>query len=512
MEQSETDQLGEAGQSAVTTFFNDLGWGPLATGKHDLGTDLFVQVRDEIAWQNKRSFLDLGMMLGVQVKTGNSWFDKPTSRDGKAGWWFRESTRKHEDYWINHHIPHIVILQTENRDVQVWARLDRGSIEPTGVGLRVFVPADNVLDSDAAAIWKNLVAEARKLQSFEGSRWTFNIAQLPASEWPRYALLAPRIVAPHPNRGEADAINWAEAIALCLLATPERWDYFAEKFPEIPSPAAAHNSPDGGWRLASAIYKWMFGDASAIRDLERSDLSTELKIAHAICLSIVLAEQDEWLSAARVLGELRFEREKSVDQAWLAVHHGWALYELGQIDEARAEFGASIALHASFLSSLTNSAIRSAGILAQFETAPGWSGDVESAVQAADSTLGWWQTQQIESALNIYLNRSYKKWARDRSVTFGASDSTHNNLLSAELTARLLVNRRSSNYATYLRAIANLSLPAGDHAKPTEQLNQLRTAGYADQLDLAIRRFRDSGPLAIVSDFMSNVRVAHMTT
>src|SRR5690349_15390431 len=128
MRQPMRDQLGEAGQKAVELFFNDLGWGPLATGKHDLGTDIFVQVREP-------DLTDLGMLLGVQVKTGDSWFRYPAVVDGRSGWWFREKDRSHEGYWVNHHVPHILIMQDKTRNRRLWARLDRKSIERTGKGV-----------------------------------------------------------------------------------------------------------------------------------------------------------------------------------------------------------------------------------------------------------------------------------------------------------------------------------------------------------------------------------------
>ena len=106
MQQSHADQIGEAGQSALITFFNDLGWGPLPTNKHDLGTDLFVQIRGD-------DLTDLGMMLGVQVKTGNTWFRRETTLDDRPGWWFSESTDKHRSYWADHNIPHILVIQDE---------------------------------------------------------------------------------------------------------------------------------------------------------------------------------------------------------------------------------------------------------------------------------------------------------------------------------------------------------------------------------------------------------------
>lgn len=49
----------ESAVHRVMAQFNDLGWAPTENKSHDLGTDLFLQVRE-------RRF-DLGTMVGAQV-------------------------------------------------------------------------------------------------------------------------------------------------------------------------------------------------------------------------------------------------------------------------------------------------------------------------------------------------------------------------------------------------------------------------------------------------------------
>lgn len=505
MRLSRADQIGEAGQAAVISFFNDLGWGPLPTGKHDLGTDLFIQMR-------AGDLLDLGMMLGVQVKTGDSWFSRPTEVAGRAGWWFAEDSDKHRSYWTDHHIPHLLVLQDESRTRRHWARLDRTTIESTGQGIRVFVPADQVFTDTAAEEWIDLVAEARKLQSFEGASWTFNIAQVPESEWPRYALLAPRIVAPHPNQGHANDINWAEALALAVQAEHRRWDGFAQERENVPSATEAATSDDIGWRFAAAVYQWMTGPTDQLESLAGLELPAPLRFAHAVCISLMLEDRGESATALELLATLQDSEHPSIDQAWIALHRGWLLYESGDFAGADEQVNLSVAMHNSFASGLVNSAIRSAGIVALFDMAPFLTGNVAAVVQASDTTLSWWRNHQVENALNSYLRNSFKRWADDGSVTFGQSDSTHNDLFSAQLSARLLGNRRSARYATYLRAIANLSLPRGPHSKPEDQFEALRSAGYQADLVAALKRFRRDGPLDPLSTFMANVRPGLSTT
>jgi len=497
-------QLGIVGESAVKLFFDRLGWGPLSTGKHDLGTDLFVQLRD-------REGVDLGIMIGVQVKTGDTWFREHTAIGERHGWWFREGDQKHRNYWADHHIPHILVIQDAKQEKQFWARLDNKTIETTDAGIRVFVPDDQQLSDECAGLWINMAAEARKLQSFEGSRWTFNITQLPQSEWPRYALLASRITAPHPNQGFEVPINWAEATALCIEADSRRWEHFAKQYDDVPSPADAQDSDNPGWRFAAAVASWTEGDSHLLESLDTTTLPPSLQVAHAVCLSLALQDRGRRHDAINLLRSHRTDREYSADQAWLAVQVGWALFDDGNIEGARSAFRESIQMHAGFPSSLVNSAIRSAGIMALFDTAPGLSGDVATTVQAYDSTLSWWRTEKVENALNRFLRRSYSRWAHDPSRTIGAADITHNDLVSAELTARIVGNRRSARYAAYLRSMANLALPQRDDTSIEDQLETLRTAGYAKELSLALKHLRNEGPLAAINAYIANIKPSGST-
>ena len=57
--------------------FERLGWGPVSSGSQDLGIDLFVHAR------LKRH--DRGLVVGVQVKSGKSCFNRPkTGQDGET--------------------------------------------------------------------------------------------------------------------------------------------------------------------------------------------------------------------------------------------------------------------------------------------------------------------------------------------------------------------------------------------------------------------------------------------
>ena len=213
MQQPENRQRGARGETAVKLFFEDLGWGAIETsGEHDLGTDLLVQVRDI-------DLTDMSLMFGAQVKTGDRWFKEPAEVEGQAGWTFREDAQKHANYWSNHPLPHILVLQNEDRSERYWAFLNRETIQSTqGKGLKVFVPASQPLGPSFRPVWVEATEKALKRMVLEGSHWSFDVASVPNSERARYALLAAHLVAPHPNKGTKTPISWVEAVAICISA------------------------------------------------------------------------------------------------------------------------------------------------------------------------------------------------------------------------------------------------------------------------------------------------------
>lgn len=77
--------------------FEDLGWGPVENTQHDLGVDLFLQVRDE------RRF-DRLVLMTAQVKAGASYFSSPQhdATGEVTGWWYAESDARHFDDWVQH--------------------------------------------------------------------------------------------------------------------------------------------------------------------------------------------------------------------------------------------------------------------------------------------------------------------------------------------------------------------------------------------------------------------------
>jgi hypothetical protein len=108
----------------------EVGWAATRNPDHDLGTDLWVQPRDE------RRF-DLGLMLGFQVKNGDSFVADEVTVGEIKGRWLPES-REHLKSWLAHAVPHIVVLRDPGTHTSYWAHVTKESVQWTGKGGKVF--------------------------------------------------------------------------------------------------------------------------------------------------------------------------------------------------------------------------------------------------------------------------------------------------------------------------------------------------------------------------------------
>jgi hypothetical protein len=86
-----------------------------------------------------------GRLIGAQAKSGESWFSEPA----EGGWVFRESHRRHLNYWLGHSLPVVVILYHPARDVSYWQVVNETTAHRTDKGFKIMVPEANILDASA---------------------------------------------------------------------------------------------------------------------------------------------------------------------------------------------------------------------------------------------------------------------------------------------------------------------------------------------------------------------------
>lgn len=506
MQQPKNRQLGAKGQTAVKLFFEVLDWGAVEVSEHDLGTDVIVQVRDT-------DLTDMSLSLGVQVKTGDSWFKEEAEVEGQPGWIFRESDAKHANYWSNNPLPHILVIQNGECTKRYWAFLNRETIQPTkGKGFTVFVPASQPLERSFRPVWIEATEKALKRMALEGSRWSFDVSSLPDSQRARYALLASRLVVPHPNKSGKASISWAEAVAICISVEAEKWERNADRHPEVPHVPDAAVNEEWGWRFAAAIYHWIYhADTKSLESLDSSGQVHQHQIAHAIATAVALVENGRIDEAAEYLKRFAVEAEFSVDQAWLSVHRSHLAMERGDIEEARRLAQLSYAQLAPVGADVTASSIRAASAWAIFDTAEMLTLDVGPVVSALDNPSSWWLTQTTSAGLGAAFKQHFRNWSHDKSVIFGATNIPENALHSSTVQAQLSGSFAQAENYTSLRAKIQLSIPSDRGGHPLSALDALRLAGDEKGLALAIAEIGRTGPLDDLRELVHRVRLVSMT-
>jgi hypothetical protein len=176
------EQVGGAGVSRVTAAFEVINWGTAENPRHDLGTDLFVMARDERRY-------DLGLVVGVQVKTGPKYFRRPSKKDGvEIGWWFHDNDRSHVDAWLSHVLPHLIVLHNLESGASYWAHVTPEAVQPTGKGAKILVLKENTLDAAHRDALLQVAASTRSGLPLEGSVWT-GVASLLPKDRLRHALI-----------------------------------------------------------------------------------------------------------------------------------------------------------------------------------------------------------------------------------------------------------------------------------------------------------------------------------
>lgn len=189
----------ESAVHRVMARFNDLGWAPTENKAHDLGTDIFLQVRE-------RRF-DLGTMVGTQVKGGPSYFGRPKGdKSAPEGWWYPESTKGHFDYWTGHALPHLLILHDGTTGVSYWVHVTADAVVSTGKGAKVLVPAANTLDETQLNRLMAVAATGRPDVPLEGTLWRGGAPTASADQL-RFAMIAPRLIATRQQDWFGDAAS-----------------------------------------------------------------------------------------------------------------------------------------------------------------------------------------------------------------------------------------------------------------------------------------------------------------
>jgi hypothetical protein len=509
MRASREEQVGGAGVSEVSAAFERLGWGVVENTRHDLGTDLFLMARDE-------RLFDLGLLVGAQVKAGESYFREPV-RDSAGqlqGWWYRDDDRAHIDAWIAHAIPHLIVLHDLDARISYWAHVIPESVVSTGKGAKVLVPNASTVDEQHRDELLAIAAASRPGVQWEGSAWT-GVTTLAARDRLRHALVVPRILAPHPNAGHDVAIDAVQAIALLVQARLHDLEAFAEKHTSVPSLAEALDADDWMWRFVGALGERLTtGKVDGIEPLLADPPDSAARAAATIVAAAGLLEDARADEAAALL-ELTLGRDDAepVDHAWLQIQRARTYAEIGRVDEARTEALEAQKIRIVHGSDVTATAIGGVAAELLFATSAWGQEDVADVIVGMDTAAARWRTQTMSWGLVALVQRSFKAWSRDSATTFGIRDEVNDQLLSASLTDNYLGNQSSWRHSSGLLGQANL-LRLGRDADPDvvrSALETLRHAGDRKSLELAVRWIDADGPATAIALAASDVRLESST-
>lgn len=502
---SENETKGDAGERFVGAQFARLGFA-VADNFQDIGTDLLVLLRDE------RRF-DLGMFTGVQVKSGSSYFEEPRDVEGAAGWWFREDDGDHLDSWASWHAPHLLVLHDDETSDSYWVNVVHDAIVPTGKAAKIFMPEANVLDRDNRQRLLETVLPEGSRQAYEGSAWNANLT-VPPRERLRHSLIAPRLIAPHPNLGCQGVLDAEQAIGLLSqLRISDLTRYLEEA--GLPDIERLAESNKWGWRLVFAFAgRIIEGEIDGLREaIADADKPWERAAATAMTAA-ALVEVGSADDAIPIVAEvLAAEDAPPVDHAWLRLAQARAEVEVGLLAKARKSAVDLLAIAAQAPNDVTARSIAGSAAIVIFNTGNFGEESLADVISRSDTATVWWRAQTTGHGLKAALIRGFKDWAQDRSTTIGAEDVASNRLTASALTASHEGDQAGWCGLGSLRARDALmrSQPDTDPDLVAAELNALRLTGHEKDLVLAAEHVALDGPAAAVTHAIYEVNLGKAT-
>lgn len=493
-------QTGRRGQNEVISKLDRIGWATVPVTEADLGTDLLAQARDS------RRF-DLGLFVGLQVKTGDSYFrhEYRDERGGLLGWWYYESSTSHFNSWAAHGLPHLLVLHRLGTGTgrSYWVHVTTTAVEVVGKGARILVPVGQEITDDAADALNDVAATQRPRIDHEGSAWSAGVGAVPPGTALRHALLVPRLIVPHRNQGFGKALEPEEALGLLARARARDLDGFRESHPAVPQLARCHAHGDWRWRFVGAVEEaYVTGMVTHLPEVLASAEAPDRRAAAAVVLCVLHLNQDDHEGALAALATAGTDCGP-VDHAWLDAHRARILAEIGDVESAMVVAAQSLRNLASAVDDPSASAVRAAASATIFRMSTFEREDVGSMIIAADSAASWWRSQVLATGLAGSLERAFRRERRDQTRRWGAEEAAHNHILSASLTASFAADHSGWAAAARLGAMDDLtarSCGPEDATRTLSTLSTLRRCGDDGSVRLIARSLWETGPLDALVD------------
>jgi hypothetical protein len=413
-------------------------------------------------------------------------------------------------------VAHLLVLHDQGTNNSYWVHVTPDQVVSTGKGAKIRVPAGQTIDADHFDQLLAVALGQREPAQWEGSAWEGARTMLPQNQL-RHALLAPRLVAPHPNRTVQDYTP-AEAIAMVVKMrlrelAPSRSPYWETKAPDLEQ---CRQSADWAWRFYAALHDVLVDGADDIGPLvalsEDKEAQPFERAAAAAAAAALLVERGRPCEGLEVVDQrIAADDSNPVDHGWLLMHRARCLAEAGKLEAARE---CAIEVHGLRASSPRDpSAMALVGAAADliFSTEDWPSRSVSDAITGRDTVAAWWRTQEVAWALQFQAREDFKQWARDSGVTWGKSDQAWLHLRAATLIAGFSADHTAwrSSFTQLAQRVSTTSL--SDPARVALALTMMRRAGDSEALTLAVPHLLDIGPAEAVRGAASAVDLEHST-
>jgi predicted negative regulator of RcsB-dependent stress response len=345
----------------------------------------------------------------------------------------------------------------------------------------------------------------------EGTAWTGATPPVPADHL-RFALIVPRLVAPHPDRGVVDPLTPEVALALMMQARVGESEWEGD---HARAGRSASTTTAWRWALVRALEARVFHEDSeqlAARIADAPDPAG--RVAATVMFASAQLEAGRAADARIELEQtLALDTASHVDYAWLCLQHARALVELGEVTYARQQALRAYSIRDVARHDVTATAISGVAATVLFNTADWGERNLGTVVQDSDTAVTWWRDETALRGADAAVEREFKTWTRDASVTIGGADIA-NQLYAAALSASHLgAHGTWAHFSSLLGRDALLRL---DRLAPIERaavgLTSLRLGGDEKALVQAGRRLLQDGPFAALRAAASAVRMEATTT
>ena len=501
--------VGNTGESFVRYQFEQFLWAVSpSTGGHDVGTDLWLSVRD------KRGF-DLGVLLGAQVKAGSSYFSEAKhNSDGElVGWWYRDKTN-HADYWCDHSVPHILVLHDAKTTNSYWTLVTRESLISTGGSYKVLVPSSSLVDESHREKLIEIAMAGPGSSSMEGSSWTD--LEIPSESQLRYALMTPRVIAPHANRAREER-SAIQAIAMLIQVRVTDLRDVRDGI-NVLDPKLLVDAPLWEWRFFAAIYAWLEKkDINGVRRCIDSAEAVSQRVAAVVCLVLYHFEKGEIPNAKRILEEeIAKDDANPVEHGWLQSHLAHCCLEIGKMDKA-SELALSVyRLHGESKLDPTARALAASAGQTLFSANIRDPENLEKVMKGNDTAASWWRSQSLVTGLTRQFDEVFERWAGVPNPTNYVQDEAWRSFRSVMIQAGISANRDTWKFAASLLARREFIDVDGEESL-VGALGLLRLSGNTKVLEATLHKICRTGPTSVIVsagselDFDSSIRTSLFT-